>query len=104
MQRYKTSDAALQVTVTSTATSLADLMDTANSDQLNLPSSVNAIEINTEWNIRYSACGTPTTSVWMQLETNQTRIITGVHPRDLKLIASTNTACNVEVWFTTVNQ
>lgn len=103
MVRYKTSNAALQVTVTSTATSLADLMDTANGDQLYLNTDVNAIEICTEGDIRYSGSGTPTASIGMILETKDTRIIRGVHPSQLLLIASGDTLCNVDIWFAIVN-
>lgn len=97
MQRVKTSDNAVQITVTTTATTLKNLLDTANGSALDLSSNVNAIELNAEGTIRYSTAGTPTTSKGMKINTDETRILSGINLTDIRLIASSNTLVNVEV-------
>jgi hypothetical protein len=99
MIRQKTSDSAIQVTVTSTATSLKDLLDTANGSALEFPEEVNAIELNAEGDVRYSTAGTPTISKGMKLNSGETRILRGTTLNQIKMIASSNTLVNVEIGY-----
>jgi len=103
MIRQVTSNSALQVTVTPTATYLSDLMDTANWAKLFLPSDVDAIELSAEWAVRYSVSGTPTTAIGQQLASGANKTLLGVNPTQIKLIAWTNTKVNVDVGYTVKN-
>ncbi len=102
MLRYKTSDNAIQITVTTTATTLQDLLNTANWSVLNLDTSINAIEIDCQDNIRYSCSWTPTATKWMRVMKDETRIFHWISLDQIKLISATGSSVlvNVEVWKT----
>ena len=98
MIRSKTSDAALQIVVTTTATSLKDLLDTANSGALNLRTNLDAVLLNAEdGDIRISASGVPSLTKGLIIAQGQTRIEEGVNFADFFLIASVNTKVNVDI-------
>lgn len=88
---------AIQVTVTTTATSLKDLITTADWT-ITVPNDCNYIVLNAEWDVRYSSCWTPTTSIGMKLASWETLIKEWVSPNTIKLIASGSTKVNVELW------
>ncbi len=97
MIRQITSDNAIQITATTTATTLKDLLDTANSSALDLAGQINYIELNAEGDIRYAMGGTPTTTKGMKVNSEETRIITGVTLDQILIIAGSNTLINVEI-------
>jgi hypothetical protein len=92
----------IQITVTDTATSLKDLI-LAEDSGAEIPAGINAIELNTEGDIRYSTGGTPTTSTGMKLNAEETRILEGIDVHQLKLIASSSTLVNIEIGFKEYN-
>ena len=98
MIRSKTSDAALQIVVTTTATSLKDLLDTANGGALDLPTNLDAVLLNAETgDIRISASGVPSITKGLIIAQGQTRIEEGINFSDFFLIASVNTNVNVDI-------
>ena len=103
MLRYATSNAALQVTVTSTATSLKDLLDTANGSPLRVEADVDSIELNAEGAIRYSVSGTPTTAIWQILASAWNKTIEGVNVANVMMIASGDTLVNVDLGYRIVD-
>lgn len=100
-------NATQQITVWTTAYTLEELMETvlwsALKDSITDYNSVDAIDIYTEWDIRYSHSATPTTSAWMVLKADSTRLFRWIHPSKLKLIAWSNTLVNVCLWDHLVN-
>lgn len=86
----------IQVTVTSTATTLQSLIQTVDATQT-LEADLDITWLNPESDIRWSVYNTPTTTKGMKLPWSATMVVTWTHPKDIYLIASTNTACNIQI-------
>ena len=91
-------DTGTQITETSTATGLADLMNTADSGSTaGTDANGNAVRVwlNTEGDIRWQSKNTPTTTRGIKLAEDQTVIVNVSDLNELKLIASTDTLVNI---------
>ncbi len=101
MLRWATlSTNAHQVTATWTATALDSLVLTADATTV-IAKDVNAIDINPAGEIRYSICGDPSTTKGMVLPWWSHKTFRGIHPRQLKLIATSGTILvNIQLWYT----
>lgn len=96
----KLSQAGSQITATTAAKSLKALIQTADptiTDEELL--TIEIIELNPEGDIRYAVGALPTTSKDMLLSGGQTRVLEGVNPKDLYLIASGDTLVNIQIGF-----
>lgn len=93
----KHSTAAIQITVTATATSLYDLMVTADAGVATFLPKASISYINPEGDVRVSTNATPTASTGLKIKADTVFKYTG-DPKQLIMIASSNTAVNVEVF------
>lgn len=95
-----TSDAALQVTVTDTATTLLSLLNTANGSTLTLDDSVRYIVkiYCDDGAVRYSSCGTPTSAIGQVIPTQTPTELKGIVLSEIKFIrVSGDVKMNVEL-------
>ena len=100
MYYKKLSQAGSQITVTTTATSLKDLIQTADSNITDAQLlDINLVELNPEGDIRYLVGSSPTTSKGMALLSGQTRVLEGVNPQDVYLIASDSVLTNIQIGY-----
>ena len=97
-KKFKSNDT-IQVTVTWTATSLKTLMATVDATEI-FEADLDTIWINPESDIRWAVYNSPTVTKGMKLVWSATFVLTWVNPKDLYLIASWDTACNVQLWKT----
>lgn len=96
----KLSQAGSQPSATATATSLKNLIQTADSNITDADlAGIEIIELNPEGDIRYLVGAEPTTAKGMALLSGQTRVLEGVHPKDLYLIASATTKVNIQLGY-----
>ena len=87
---------ALQVTVTTTATSLRDLLQTADATLTDaMLRHAQYIRLDAEGAVRWGVGGDPTASVGQRLQNNTPEEFYGITPDEMILIASGNTSVNV---------
>ena len=89
--------AAAQVSATTTATSLKDLLQTADSSLTDeMLRSISYVRLDAEGAVRWNIGGNPTSSVGQRLQDNTPEEFVGVHPEDIILIVAASTvAVNV---------
>lgn len=99
MFKFTTANATV-ITVTNTATALSSLIDTAAStDNQNIPSQINAAFLYAEdGDIRFTTdANSPTTTKGLLLKQGSSVFLSGIRPKDIKLISVSGSNVKVDV-------